>query len=98
MKPLTVYVTVIAGRVTEVTVNDNAAEVHVDCELVVIDDDQWIPRPLTPGLYVCGPSTEDPPRFGYIAMELDEEDLKRGAPFRTPAVFGPIPKYEPEAT
>jgi hypothetical protein len=52
----------------------------------------WHERPTGPGLWVCMPDLNAFPRLTQIiGLELDQEDIDRGAPFNTLCVFGPIP-------
>lgn len=50
----------------------------------------WHDRPTGPGLWVCLPDGKSVRQI--VTLELDEKDIKRGAPFNTPRVYGPIPK------
>ena len=52
---------------------------------------RWMARPNGPGLWLCdaGDSAGTLPRIA--AVELSADDIENGAPFRTVAVFGPIP-------
>lgn len=50
------------------------------------------PRPTGPGLWVCFPDRRGRIRQ-IIVLDLDDEDLVRGAPFETVRVYGPIPPY-----
>jgi len=54
-----------------------------------MSEPKWMDRPDAAGLWVC----ECPPgeSFKRTILDLDADDLKRGAPFHTRAVFGPIP-------
>lgn len=53
----------------------------------------WMERPSGPGLWVCMPDASlRSPLNGIVTLELDGEDLARGAPFHTSVVFGPLPK------
>ena len=50
---------------------------------------QWMNRPSGPGLWVCmadGKRVHQPQ-----VIDLNEADIKRGAPFYAPRVYGPIP-------
>ena len=54
------------------------------------DTPTWRERPTLPGLYVwqAEPDTALPNDFGVL--ELDQEDIDRGAPFLAKRVYGPI--------
>ncbi len=51
---------------------------------------QWHSRPTGPGLWLTICSR--PRAYTFVALQLDAEDLARGAPFETDAVYGPIPE------
>lgn len=60
--------------------------------LAYINGPQWMDRPSGPGVWVCIASKEHERRgMKPLVLDLNEEDLKRGAPFCTRRVFGPIP-------
>ncbi len=50
----------------------------------------WHPRPTCPGLWLT--IGNRPRAYTFVALRLDAEDLTRGAPFETDAVYGPIPE------
>ena len=52
----------------------------------------WHARPIVPGFYVCVGDG-----MGDSFLQLDEDDLKRGAPFQTTRVYGPIPPFDNSA-
>ena len=54
------------------------------------DTPTWRDRPTLPGLYMCEslPDTIVPNEF--VVLDLDQEDIDRGAPFATKRVYGPI--------
>lgn len=55
----------------------------------------WHKRPTCPGLWVCHPSKEI---TQWVALELSQERIDAGAPFCSPAVYGPIPNPPEETT
>ena len=48
---------------------------------------EWSFRPSGPGIWLCVADEKN----RLIGLELTDEDLERGAPFRTKCVYGPIP-------
>ena len=53
---------------------------------------RWMDRPNGPGLWLCDAGVGERIFPRIAAVELSENDIKHGAPFRTVAVFGPIPR------
>lgn len=48
----------------------------------------WHPRPTCPGVWLCPPSKKI---AQWVSLALSQDDINRGAPFLSDAVFGPIP-------
>lgn len=51
----------------------------------------WHQRPTGPGLWLIEKSDYGSP-YPYLALELTQEDIDRGAPFDAKRVYGPIPE------
>lgn len=53
---------------------------------------EWMDKPSCPGIWVCVGVDWADGSFPPAVIDLSQEDLDRGAPFRTTRVYGPIPK------
>jgi len=58
----------------------------------VSEQPQWMRRPSGPGKWVCK-SDQSGRDIGFhqTILDLDADDIERGAPFHTECVYGPIP-------
>ena len=69
-------------------------ELHHVGEIVAKHAPGWHPKPTGPGAWACLPLTKA--TFSQtVVLDLNDDDLARGAPFLTRAVYGPIPKETP---